>query len=200
MLNAYVDLLRKQKNHFDFDEIAMDIDKISEHINHSFIDAQGLMSLYSYNAYANCLLMDVMAGMSQDQLSQDCSPSHQTALNLVLHMYECESWFLKKCQLKPFQEMEAKTIPEIDASWKNLQSQQLEYISALQPADLLVEHTFEFTKNKLKFPIWQLLTQAVIHSIHHRGELSIVLTGLGFPLPTLDIILHFAGQSGLKWE
>jgi uncharacterized damage-inducible protein DinB len=38
-----------------------------------------------------------------------------------------------------------------------------------------------------------------MHSTHHRGELSIVLTELGYPLPTLDIIVHFAEQSGQAW-
>lgn len=33
-------------------------------------------------------------------------------------------------------------------------------------------------------------------SFHHRGELSVVCTGLGYPLPTMDIILHFINQSG----
>ncbi|UCC76110.1 MAG: hypothetical protein JSW37_11425, partial [Anaerolineales bacterium] len=37
---------------------------------------------------------------------------------------------------------------------------------------------------------------AVIHSVHHRGELSVVCTGLGYPLSTMDIILHFINQSG----
>jgi uncharacterized damage-inducible protein DinB len=44
-----------------------------------------------------------------------------------------------------------------------------------------------------------LMLQSLIHSVHHRGELSIVMTGLGHPLPTLDIILHFARESGQPW-
>ncbi len=50
-----------------------------------------------------------------------------------------------------------------------------------------------------QFPMWQLLSQAFVHSTHHRGELSIVLTELGHPLPTLDIIVHFAKESGQAW-
>jgi uncharacterized damage-inducible protein DinB len=171
-----------------------------ESANSSSMNASSLLSLYSYNAYANHLLMDVMTRMSQEQLTRDSSPSNQTALNLVKHMFECESWFLKKCRGIPYKEMNAGTIPEIDACWKELQKQQMDYLASLQPVDLHVEHTLEFTKSQLTFPVWQLLAQAVIHSIHHRGELSIVLTGLGFPLPTMDIILQFVEQSGQTWE
>lgn len=166
----------------------------------SFIDTNSILTLYSYNIYANKLLLKVMAGMSDEQLNQNSSPSNMTALNLALHMYGCENGFLMLCLGKPFTGIDIKTIKELDNVWKKLQTQQKEYISALEPADLLTEHSLEFTKNNLRFPIWQLLTQAVIHSIHHRGELSIVLTRLGFPLPTLDIILHFAEQSNQVWE
>jgi uncharacterized damage-inducible protein DinB len=44
-----------------------------------------------------------------------------------------------------------------------------------------------------------LLAQAFVHSTHHRGELSIVLSHLGHPLPTLDIIIPFVTWSGQKW-
>jgi uncharacterized damage-inducible protein DinB len=51
----------------------------------------------------------------------------------------------------------------------------------------------------LRLPVWQLLIQGFLSSTHHRGELSIVLTQLGHPLPTLDIIIHFVEQSGQTW-
>jgi len=47
---------------------------------------------------------------------------------------------------------------------------------------------------------WQMLTQSLIHSVHHHGELSIVMTGLGYPLPTLDPILKYIRDSGQVWE
>ena len=51
----------------------------------------------------------------------------------------------------------------------------------------------------IKLARWQFLTQSLMHSTHHRGELSIVLTGLGHPLPTLDIIIEFVQESGQQW-
>ncbi len=48
-------------------------------------------------------------------------------------------------------------------------------------------------------PVWQLLLQAFIHAVHHRGELSILLSQIDHPLPTLDIILHFVEESGQDW-
>ncbi|MDO9121852.1 MAG: DinB family protein, partial [Anaerolineaceae bacterium] len=54
------------------------------------------------------------------------------------------------------------------------------------------EHPFKLAR-------WQLLTQSLLHSAHHRGELSIVMTGLGHPLPTLDAIIAFIHESGQTW-
>jgi uncharacterized damage-inducible protein DinB len=48
--------------------------------------------------------------------------------------------------------------------------------------------------------MWQLLVQAFVHSTHHRAELAILLGQMGHPLPTLDILIHFAQQSGQPWR
>jgi len=51
----------------------------------------------------------------------------------------------------------------------------------------------------LTLPRWQMLAQSLLQSIHHRGELSIVMTQLGYPLPTLDPIIQFIKESGQVW-
>jgi uncharacterized damage-inducible protein DinB len=48
-------------------------------------------------------------------------------------------------------------------------------------------------------PLWLLLMQAFVHSTLHRGELSIVLSNFGHPLPTLDIIIPFIEWNGQIW-
>jgi uncharacterized damage-inducible protein DinB len=51
----------------------------------------------------------------------------------------------------------------------------------------------------VELPRCQFLAQSLLASIHHRGELSIVMTGLGYPLPTLDPIIQFVQESGQEW-
>ena len=46
------------------------------------------------------------------------------------------------------------------------------------------------------FPVWQIVLQVYNHSMIHRGELSILLTELGHPLPNMDILIQFGEQTG----
>nr|MBP9041735.1 hypothetical protein [Anaerolineaceae bacterium] len=62
------------------------------------------------------------------------------------------------------------------------------------------EITVQIGAGRFTLPRWQLLAQSLIHSIHHRGELSIVMTELGYPLPTLDPILKYVNDSGQVWS
>jgi uncharacterized damage-inducible protein DinB len=47
----------------------------------------------------------------------------------------------------------------------------------------------QIRQRSFRLPRWQFPALALVHSIHHRGERSIVHTELGYPLPTINPIL-----------
>jgi uncharacterized damage-inducible protein DinB len=165
------------------------------------MDRNGLMTLLEYNIYANALLLKTAANLNPDLLASQSSPSHGSARQLLHHMLSAETFFLGLCQgIQTGIDRDALPgIPEISAAWEKLAREQKAYIASLPETDLDRIVPFEIRGNALHFPVWQLLAQSFIHSIHHRGELSIVLTGLGAPLPTLDIILQFTALNGETW-
>ena len=162
---------------------------------------EGLLVLYTYNAYANQLLFDTVEKLSETEYTQQSSPSHGSVKNLIEHMLACEASFLMRCQGKTpdFASLDVSTLDSLKRYWRELEREQAGFIGALTEGDCARDIKLLIREQTLVLPVWQLLTQAVIHSIHHRGELSIVLTGLGHPLPTLDIILQFVKESGQKW-
>jgi uncharacterized damage-inducible protein DinB len=73
------------------------------------------------------------------------------------------------------------------------------YLQTVPSAELEEVIEISMGGKPLKLARWQMLAQSLISSVHHRGELSIVMTGLGYPLPTLDPILQFVKESGQEW-
>ena len=73
------------------------------------------------------------------------------------------------------------------------------YLAAQTSGELERMVALEMRGQRLELPAWQLVMQVFVHATHHRGELSIMLTGLGYPLPTLDIIIPFVEESGQVW-
>jgi uncharacterized damage-inducible protein DinB len=164
-------------------------------------DPNQLLALYHYNAYAHQLVLGVVDQLTDDEFTRQSSPSHGSVRQLLTHMLECEAFFLAQCTGQPIalDEANLSTPENIRRYWEQLGQAQREFIGSQNQAGLSQIIPWQIRGQQLAFPAWQLLMQAVVHSIHHRGELSILLTEMGHPLPTLDIILHFVEQSGQTW-
>ncbi len=158
-----------------------------------------LVSLYHYNHYANRLVLDSAARLPAEQLQAPGSPSHDTVFKLLRHMLACETAFLAYSQGVEPQFSEPVSLEEIRSQWDSLAQQTSAYLAGLDEEDLLLVRTVKWDEDELHYPVWQLLLQGMLHATHHRGELSIVMTGLGQPLPTLDSILFFTAESGQTW-
>jgi uncharacterized damage-inducible protein DinB len=117
---------------------------------------------------------------------------------MLEHLLAVEAVFLARCQATPIERPDLPTLADLIRYWAGVEQATQDFVAAQTDADLKRE-VIAFSTQPLHFPVWQLLLQAFMHSTHHRGELSIVLTELGHPLPTLDIIVHFAEQSGQAW-
>ncbi len=165
------------------------------------LNREGLQALYTYNHYANSLVLDVADKLTEEELARPVSPSHDSAHGLLTHMLGVETFFLATCrEVAPdFESVDWSTPAKIRAAWEQLAEEQQAFLATVSAADLARVLTLPFRQSGLHLPMWQLLTQAMLHSVHHRGELSIVLTRLGYPLPTLDAILHWVKESGQVW-
>jgi uncharacterized damage-inducible protein DinB len=165
------------------------------------INQDGLLALYTYNMYANELVLDTIENLTEKEFARESSPSRGSVHGLLSHMLECEAFFLARCQERSLELelVDLSTLANIRRYWHKLEQEQLDFIGSLNEADIVRHIQVQLREQNLVFPVWELLVQALIHSVHHRGELSIVLTELNHPLPTLDIILHFIKQSGQSW-
>jgi uncharacterized damage-inducible protein DinB len=158
-----------------------------------------LIALYKYNHTANQALLQTAGKLSPAELEYESSPSHHNVLRMLGHMWGVESNFLAACQAEQFVFQRPADLDELSQRWEVLYTQQKAYLPGLSETDLEAVLPVTISHQAFHFPRWQMLTQALVHSIHHRGELSIVLTGLGQPLPNLDIIVQFAENSGQPW-
>ncbi|MBI9043213.1 MAG: DinB family protein [Anaerolineaceae bacterium] len=164
------------------------------------MDNHSLKMLFEYNQYANEMVLQVINQMDQDAMVKESSPSHNTVLKLLNHMLDCENFFLSLCSGEKYLAEEYDTGGRISTAWKGLSKQMLVYLDHISENDLMQIKEMDASGERIfHLPVWQFLTQALYHSHHHRGECSIILTQLGYPLPTMDIILFFLEKSGQKW-
>lgn len=167
----------------------------------SRLNRDGLLALYDYNTYANHLVLGVAQELPEDEFTRKASPSRESVRGLLQHMLAVEASYVAMSEGHElwFKQEDVMTLEGIGRYWEQTERRQQALMGSFTDADLERQVQVQLRGRSFQFPMWQLLTQAFVHSTHHRGELSIVLTELGHPLPTLDIIIHFAKQSGQEW-
>lgn len=166
------------------------------------MDKAALNALHSYNDYANGLVFDSAAKLSDEDLTKSSSPSHGSVQRLLVHMLGTETHFLSACIGRDLDLPVSRDDPNMEAIRKGfgeISRLRLEYLNRAKEEEIAQAVPVEIGPGRVTLPRWQMLAQSLLHSAHHRGELSIVMTGLGRPLPTLDPILQFVAESGQEW-
>ena len=164
------------------------------------MDRPSLYALHTYNVYANGLVLETAAEMSAEELTRDASPSHGSVLKLLAHIFECEYFFTLECMnITPDQAQAdncAASLAALRECFALLNATRENYLSNVNEFELEEEITVNLGRAGVSLPRWQFMAQSLLHSVHHRGELSVVMTELGYPLPTLDPILKYIRDSG----
>jgi|GEM_PF-1195548 len=167
------------------------------------IDRSGLLVLHKYNDFANKLLLDTAAKMSEEEFTRESSPSNGSVRGLIMHFILCEYSFILRCNGTPLESINEDfdnfTFDQIRELFTRVANLRQGYLETAGDEGLNEIVHLTIRKLPLDLPRWQMLAQSLLQSIHHRGELSIVMTLLGYPLPTLDPIIQFVKESGQEW-
>ena len=154
------------------------------------------------NAYANNILFRVASKLSREELEAAKSPSRESAYRLLVHLLSAEAYYLTQLRGggRTISKEMMTSFGEIVRFAADHNDGFVDFVASLSDDDLTREVTIEFSdKSQFRYLVWQVLTQVFLHSAQHRGELSIVLSELGHPLPIDDIIARFAKESGQPW-
>ena len=167
------------------------------------INRSALLVMHAYNDYANHLVLDTAEKMTPEELAKASSPSHGSVRELLLHIVLCEFGFILRCKGIPLdsinEDFEKLTFQGLRALYNKIAVMRKDYLDQVTEKELNEVVSIRIADHPLNLTRWQMLAQALIHSTHHRGELSIVMTGLGYPLPTLDPVIQFVCESGQDW-
>ena len=120
----------------------------------------------------------------------------------IVHLLTTGTFYLTKIggDALPINQERLTTIDELVLFATAHNKRFVAFVTTLHDEDLAHEVTVEFSdKSQVRYLVWQVLTQVFLHSAHHRGELSILLSALGQPLPIDEIIVRFAEESGQPW-
>jgi len=161
-----------------------------------------LKELYDYSCWANRTLFGVLSQLQPDQFTQTVAGSYGSIRNTVVHMMSAEWGWLSRCggsergaALAPNDYL---TYESVETTWRKIEIYVRHFLSRQKDEDLvrMVEFTLG-SSQKRSMSIGDLLHHAIIHGVHHRGQVVLMLRTLGYTPGNFDILFYYTEKRAM---
>lgn len=158
--------------------------------------------LYDYSCWANQKLFGVIAGLTPEQFTEPVAGSYGSIRNTLVHVLSAEWGWLERCGGPPRGErLKADDFPSLASVvelWSRVEVQMRSYLANLKDEDL--EQDVEFTLGPVGKHViarGHLLQHAVMHAVHHRGQVAVLVRALGHTPGDFDVLFYDIGRSAV---
>jgi uncharacterized damage-inducible protein DinB len=161
-----------------------------------------LEELYDYGYWANRKLFNVISQLTPEQFTQPVAGSYGSIRNTMVHALSAEWGWLERCggpergpRLNPD---EYPTLESLIETWSKVETYVRDFLSKLKDEDLA--RKVEYTNprgEKRSLLLGELMQHAAAHSIHHRGQVALLLRLLGYEPGFIDMLLYYAEKRGV---
>jgi uncharacterized damage-inducible protein DinB len=160
-----------------------------------------LLTLVSYNAWANHRVLQKAARLSPEELKSPCWLSRGSLFGTLVHLIDAQWYWRKGCQegqlpLQYLTEQEYPNFAALRFFWEEEDQRLVDYVQSLDEAQAEgnIEYSWPRARVRSK-PLWQIILHIVNHGTHHRSEIGQYMGTIGQSPGDLDFI-RFAA----KWK
>jgi uncharacterized damage-inducible protein DinB len=153
-----------------------------------------LARLYDYTCWANQKLLGVVAQLTPQEFTKAVGGSYGSVRNTLVHIVSAEWGWLDRCgglprgdRLRP---EDFPTLESIVAVWRRVEAEMRGFLDAVPDEKLSEDITFAFGGPPQTLSRGDILQHAVIHAVHHRGQISLLLRELGHTPGNYDFLFY----------
>ena len=165
------------------------------------ISAAALARLYDYSSWANQRILAACRQLSPDEFTQSVAGSYGSVRNTFVHTLSAEWGWLERCGGPPRgARLVAEDFPTLESVaevWGRVETSMRAYLAGLDDASAAEEVTFTLGAGPAQTATrGDLLTHVVVHAVHHRGQVSLLIRELGYAPGNVDFLIYLAeGQA-----
>jgi uncharacterized damage-inducible protein DinB len=154
-----------------------------------------LERLYDYGYWANRQLFAVVSTLTPEQFAQSVAGSYGSIRNTLVHVLSAEWGWLDRCG-GPARgdKLVAENYPTVESlieTGARIEGHMREFLSGLTDEDLARDIEFALGSGpKQSIPLGDLMHHAAIHAVHHRGQVALLLRGLGVTPGNFDFVIY----------
>lgn len=158
-----------------------------------------LRALYEYGSWANSCLFEALSPLTAEQFTQDVAGSYGSIRNTLVHALSAEWGWLDRCggakrgpALKP---EDFPTLASLVERWRQVEQHMRDFLSTLKDEDVARPITFALGSGPSHTKsLGHLLRHGAIHSVHHRGQVSLLIRALGYAPGNIDLLFYEGGS------
>jgi uncharacterized damage-inducible protein DinB len=151
------------------------------------LDSSPLLAIFRHNLWANKLLFEACAKLSEEQLAAGDPGAFGTVRATLEHLVRAEQRYLWLLTDQTVGERWARDkTPSLDEMRTSIQltgQALLDFAARVKPTDIGISH---WDDKDWSVPAGTLLTQAINHATEHRTNITTILNRLGIQPPGLD--------------
>ncbi len=152
--------------------------------------------LFGYNAWANRLLFDAAAALSDELYHRDLKSSfgglHGTLAHIVWaeQLWLCR-WLGRSNPAVP-QGRDLGSLAAVRARWEEVEAERRAFLHGLSDAGLAETRTVKpSTGGEFRHSLAEMVRHVVDHSSYHRGQVVTMLRQVGVAPPTTGLIYYY---------
>ena len=157
------------------------------------MNKQDILMLYKYNQWANTLILNTAANVTQEEYLAPASFPHGGLRGTLVHALFAE-WIWRRrwegtSPTKRFKPEDFPTFQALHARWAEEEKALMSFVDGL--TDEKLENKFSYTSTEgtpHERIVWQAMAHLVNHGTQHRTEAAAILTDLGHSPGDIDLL------------
>jgi uncharacterized damage-inducible protein DinB len=155
-----------------------------------------VLELFEYNAWANRLLFEASAKLSEADYLRDLKSSFGGIHGTLAHIVWAEHLWLTRWTGKPAPEIaqgrDLPGLPAVRTRWEDVEAERREWLRGLTDARLEETRVVKpSTGGEFVHTMRQMIRHAVDHSSYHRGQVVTLFRQVGAVPPVTGLIFFY---------
>lgn len=159
------------------------------------MNLKSILTLYSYNAWANGRILLVTGLLTDLQFKRQPVAGLGSLRDILVHTLGAQwIWLSRWKGISPSSMPDPHEFPNLDSlriRWTEIEGETQAFVQDLKEATLHREVAYTSLSGRaFSEPLWQLMLQQANHATQHRSEAAVLLTLFNFSPGDLDYIYY----------
>ena len=153
-----------------------------------------LRQLYDYAYWANGQLLDVVRKLTPEEFTKSVAGGWGSVRTTLVHTMSAEwGWLGRSGGTERGPRLDPEKFPTVESlveQWDEVRTDALEFLATLSDDDLDRQVDFELGGHPLSMTVGEMLSHAMVHGVHHRGQVAMMLRQLGHVPGNFDLLFY----------